>query len=240
MKRMVHISLLSLILIAVPGNGIILAQQTSADNSLYLQVIEKLEQLQPSQDIEVLIGTEKDAYNVDEPMEFRFQTSHDCYMVLMDIAAAQYLENDQIKYGDITFLVPNANLRDNKVQGGRVYSTRYDFNLKLTVAPPSGFDTVNLFCSPQPITLFETDFEGQIAYVITPEDDEKLRRLLTHLEQLEQQPWAGSSVSFAIHHPGTRGVPKKFGAMPPIGATGTTGKGKFFPPIGATGTTGKQ
>lgn len=236
MKRIIHVSLVSLILIAILGSSIVLAQQTPADKSSYLQVIEKLERLQPSQDIKVLIGTEKDEYLVDEPMEFRFQASHDCYVVLMDIAAAQYITNDQIDYGDITFLVPNAHLRDNKIQGGRVYSTLYDFNLRITVAPPSGYDTVNLFCSPQPLNLFETSFDNEMVYVITPDDDEKLQNLLTHLEHLEQQQWAGSSVSFLINHPGSRGVPKKFGAMPPIGATGTTGKEKFFPPL--TGTPG--
>jgi hypothetical protein len=62
------------------------------------------------------------------------------------------------------------------------------------------------------------------------------------LEKLPQQSWAGTSTSFVIGKPKptTRGI-KKFGAVPPIGSTGTTGKGiRFFPPIGSTGTTGKE
>lgn len=247
MKRIIQISMLGLMLVSVLGHSAVLAQQTPAENALYLQVIDKLEQLKPTPGIDVVIGTEKDEYLVTEPMEFRFQANKDCYMVLMDIGAA-WLTDNKLTYGDITFLVPNARFRDNKIEGGRVYSTVYDFNLPITVVPPSGYDTVNLFCSPQPFNLFETDFDGQMAYTITPNDDEKLRNLLTHLEQLEQQQWGGSSVSFLIKDPNdplplseamARGV-RKYGAMPPIGATGTTGKGKFFPPIGATGTTGNQ
>lgn len=83
-------------------------------------------------------------------------------------------------------------------------------------------------------------------YVITPDDKERLQGLLNTLQKLEEAEWSGSSLKIQIGPPeafalisGTqRGVPKKFGAIPPISATGTSGK--FFPPLKTTGTTGKQ
>jgi hypothetical protein len=213
--------------------------QDEPEKTPYELVMEKLETLVPGDAIDVRMGTEKDEYNLDEPFEVRFQVSEDCYIVLMDIGAATQKE-DELVYGDITFLIPSFKLTENKVEGGRVYSTLYDFDLPIKVAPPDGYETVNLFCSPEKLDLFDADFDTEKVYTVTPDDTEKLQKLLERLERLEKQEWAGSSVSFLIRDPEkgiTRGV-KKFGALPPIGATGTTGK--FFPPIGATGTTGKQ
>ena len=81
----------------------------------------------------------------------------------------------------------------------------------------------------------------EIVFSIIKNDNPKkrakrLKALLDRLDQLEQSEWSGNSVKIQIGTPRAR--PRKYGSLPPIGATGTTGK--FFPPIGATGTTGKQ
>jgi hypothetical protein len=215
----------------------ILGAQNETSNPIYNQVIEKLESLSPGETIEVKLGIQKEEYNVGEPVEVRFQTSKDCYIVLMDISAAEKDSiKGEIKYADITFLIPNYKFTDGKIEGGRVYSTLYDFGLKIKVGPPYGFDTLNLFCSPEKIELFEPDFGKEPVYTIRSDDEDRLKVLLNRLDQLQQQEWSGTSVSFYIK--GARGVPRKFGALPPIGATGTTGK--WFPPISSTGTTGKR
>jgi hypothetical protein len=106
----------------------------SQEQSLYEQVLNKLESLQPTANIEVNLGTEKDQYDVGEAMEFRFASSQDCHVVLMDIGAA-----DENAYGNITFLMPNHKLSETKIIGGRVYSTLQNFGLKIRVGPPAGF-----------------------------------------------------------------------------------------------------
>lgn len=243
MKKIVAIVSIMVLLgsvLLVPASRVLGQEDKPKEKyALYLEVMKKLESLTPSENLEVLMGTEKDSYILDEPFEARFQVSHDCYIVLMDIGAATGTDED-IVYGDITFLIPSYKLVDNKVEGGHVYSTLHDFSLPIKVAPPVGYETVNLFCSPEKLQLFDADFEKEGVYKITPEDTDKLEQLSERLDRLNQQEWAGSSVSFLIKDPklGIRPLPRKFGALPPIGATGTTGK--FFPPIGATGTTGKQ
>lgn len=214
-----------------------LGVQNEASDSLYKQVIEKLESLVPGETIDIKMGTQKKEYNVGEPFELRFQTSEDCYVVLMNISASgEDPVTGEIKYGDITFLVPSYKSVDAKIEGGRIYSTLHDFGLKFKVGPPYGYDTINLFCSSQKIELFEADFNKEKVYTVTSDNKERLQALLNRLDQLEQYDWSGSSVYFYIK--GKRGVPRRLGALPPVEATGTTGK--FFPPLDSTGTTGKR
>jgi len=224
------------------------AAQEAQINPAYQQLIEKLGSLQPGKTIEVNMWMQKDQYNLKEPIEIRFQASKDCYWILMDVSPDR----------SIAFLAPSYYVRDNRIKGSKVYSTGanssptseaeklYDFGLKITAAPPGGMETIYLFCSPEKITLFEADFQETQFYTITPDDEKRLKALVVGLDQLQQSEWSGSSVQIHIGPKSkakfdTRGaakeIPRKFGALPPIGSTGTTGK--FFPPIGSTGTTGK-
>lgn len=219
----------------------IVGDEASDDYALYLEVMQRLESLTPDEKINVKIGTEKDEYLIDEAFEVRFMVSEACYMVLMDIGAAttDILTKEPV-YGDITFLIPSYKVLENKLEPGRVYSSLHDFDMKITVAQPAGYETVNLFCSPEPLALFDADFTKERVYTVAPHDTEKLKALLEGLQRLEQQEWAGSSVSFLIKDP--RGnpkgaLPKKFGTLKPMGGTGTTGKSdeRFFPPLDGAG-----
>ena len=203
------------------------------------QLLETLERLTPKETIDINVGTAKDQYDFGEPFELRFQTNQDCYVVLMDISMIDVKDDasseTKTQLSNITFLFPNYRFTEQKIQGGRVYSTLTDFGLKITVAPPDGYETFNIFCSPQPLNLFPSDFAQEQFYVITPDDEKRLTALLAQLASLKKSDWSGNSVQVRLG-PRKRGM-RKFGAIPPIGSTGTTGK--WFPPIGSTGTTGK-
>ncbi|MCP4401038.1 MAG: DUF4384 domain-containing protein [bacterium] len=223
------LNLFSLFLLHANGAG---AEMKTFSPS-YKKLMDKLENLTPKNSINVNIGTEFEEYKVGDPFEMRFMASEDCYVVLMDISTN----------GDITFIAPSVVMLDNKVEGERVYSTVSDFNMNIKVAPPGGIETINILCSPEKFDLFEYDVKEESLYIIKTHDEERIRKLIESLEQLEQHEWAGNSVSFKIKDPqikkSTRGAfTKKGGVLPPIGTTGTTGK--FFPPIGSTGTTGKS
>jgi hypothetical protein len=216
----------------------------------YQQVLAKLESLAPGKTIEVRMGTEKEQYDLGEPFEIRFMASKESYIILMYISAD----------GNITFLAPSRQIPpDTRIKGGQVYSTGspsrltskeealYDLGIRLMTAPPGGVETINLFCSTEKIDLFESDFNKEPFYTIVPNDETRLQELLNRLDQLKQYEWSGTSVKIRIGpepkfktgvvRGKTKEIPRKFGALPPIGSTGTTGK--FFPPIGSTGTTGK-
>ncbi len=233
-----------------------LEAQDNPSKPIYKQVIEKLENLSPGETIEVRMGTEKEEYKVGEPFEIRFQTNKDCYVVLMNIAPGeQDPKNGEMKYGEISFLLPYSESYDNRIKGGRVYSTLHDFGLNMNVTPPHGYGTINIFCSPEKIELFEPDFgQEKMFYTIKPDEKDRLQVLLNRLDQLQQFEWSGTSVSFLIKKAqgklhewlggnisslikGNREESPKFGAISPVGSTGTTEK--FFPPIGSTGSTGK-
>jgi hypothetical protein len=230
-----------------------LEAQNVPANPVYEQVIEKLENLSPGKTIEVQIGTEKEEYKAGESVELRFQTSKDCYVVLMNIAAAeQEPKNGESKYGEISFLLPYSKARDNRIKGGRVYSTLHDFELAMKASPPYGYGTINIFCSPEKIVLFEPDFgQEEMFYTIKPDETDRLQALLNRLDQLQQSEWSGSSVSFLIKKDQGRLqewlggsisslMKKNQEASPKFGAIQTSGTSeKFFPPIGSTGSTGK-
>ncbi len=200
----------------------------------YGELMTMLENFRPENSIDVNIGTEFEEYKIGDPFEMRFMTSEACYIVLMNISSG----------GDITFITPSAVMPDNKVDGGRVYSTRSDFDMDIKVAAPEGIETINIFCSSEPLDLFHYDGEKEPLYTIKSSDEVRLTKLIENLKRLEQIDWSGNSVSFKITDPAstrrTRAIFRKRGggALLPIGSTGTTGK--FFPPIGTTGTTGKS
>ncbi len=203
------------------------AQEQPIFSETYKQVIKTLETLSPGDSIQVDMGTEKDTYNVGDSFEMRFRVSKDSYVTIMHISTS----------GDILFFAPNSAVPEVQVEGQRVYSTLYDFNLPIEVAPPGGYETINLFCSPKKIDFFQTDFDTESFYEIKHDDESRLKDLQKRLEQLQRQEWSGNSVTIEIK--GTRAFLKKAGgALPPIGSTGTSGK--FFPPIGSTGTAGKS
>ena len=166
-----------------------LSSQPLASSPVYKQVMRKLESLSPGDSIIVDMGTEKDVYNVGDSFEMRFRVSKDSYVTIMHISTT----------GDITFFAPNSIVPEAKVEGGRVYSTLYDFKLPLEVAPPGGYETINLFCNIEKIDLFDADFAKEGFYSIKHDDDERLRDLLRRLEELERHEWSGNSVTIEIN-----------------------------------------
>jgi hypothetical protein len=198
------------------------------------QLMKKLESLQPSNSIEVLLAADKDTYYRDNEFELRFRVSLDSYVILMHISTE----------GDITFFTPNYQM-DGKVKAGKVYSTKTDLGLNVTAIPPAGIETINLFCSTEKIDLFEKELdENNKFYQIRHDDDDSLAALAKSLEKLEQKDldWSGSGLVVSIvipdkpdEKPVTRALP---GAIPPISTTGTSGL--VVPPIGTTGTAGKD
>lgn len=205
------------------------AQETTFSPE-YEKLIQILEDLKPVESFEVRMGTEKEEYNLGDPFELRFQVSQESYITLMDISPE----------GDITFIVPSIKVRENKVEADKVYSTLLHFELPIKIAPPTGYETINLFCTTEPFTFFDATFEQEPFYTIKKDDKERLSALIARLEQLKEMAWAGTSVQFFIRS-ATRGAgpspARKFGAIPPVESTGTSGV--FFPPLDPTGTTGK-
>lgn len=201
--------------------------QENKSPTAYQALLAKLETLTPGQTIEVTLGTGKDTYLLGETFEARFRANKACYVVLMHISSPEVdSAGTVLKYGDITFLLPNGQFRDNKIEEGRVYSTAEDFNLAIRTALPTGFDTLNLFCMAEKLDLFDADFEKAPIYQIAADDDAQLRKLAERLELLKTQEWTGASASFLVQQEGAqvRALPRKFGALPPPKATGTTGK----------------
>jgi hypothetical protein len=229
------------ILVSIVFPRFIAEAEDDFEPSGYDQVLNALESLTPGNTITVEMETEKGQYTTGEPIEMRFRVSANSYLILMHISSA----------GKITFLFPNARVPNTKVEGNRVYSTRSDFQIDLQGSSASGAEILNLFCSPEPIKLFEAKLSEQKPYyTITSKDDKQLKTLLRRLEQLQKQTWSGNSVTVWMAEPAQKAesaveksAPKAFfmivprGAIPAGEVTGSTNK--FFPPISATGTTGK-
>jgi hypothetical protein len=178
-------------------------------------------------------------FQQDDPFELRFQVSQDSYIALMHIAAPAKDQGNIVAGGDITFLLPNRDFPDGRMEGGRVYSTVYDLNKNLTATLPKGLslatDHMKLFCSTKKLVLAEPDWGTNGVYVVTPFDEKRLKTLLDRLQQLEQEEWSGKSLRFEIRSKGisSRGVPLPVPEGIPSDRTR-----KWFPPIGSAGTTG--
>lgn len=163
-------------------------------------------------------------YLSGERFELRFQASQESYIALMYITELRTDNSTGLSSGgEITFLLPNQAVPETRIQAEQVYSTVQDFHLNLWISGPSTIDVVNLFCSPTPLDWLGSDL-GQTPYsVIHPTDDDRLQHILTVLAQMEHTQWTGDSLILNVGGGSDRAV-RKFGAIPPIGVTGTTGK----------------
>ncbi len=212
----------------LPSIGI--AQEVS-ENSALDQMFETLRNLSPSGSIDIKMGTEKSMYLFGEPVDIRFLADQSCYAVMMHIFHTHDAEDpSQYTLNDIQFFIPNGFVPDNKIEAGRIYSTQLDFDLPIAVEKPAGVSTINLFCSPEPINLFDPDFTpDDIIYTISPTDQSKLQQLAERLAQLVNHQWNGGSVKFNIAKERSIGqtrnaAPPPPGALLPIVTAGTTGK----------------
>ena len=233
------------------------AEQPAAQpefSNAYNNVMDKLEQLQPSQHAAVALETDKDAYYIGEPLEIRFKSENACYLTLMEISTN----------GDLVFLMPNKEHPESKIEAARVYSTRDDFKIEARAAASPGVEAVNLFCTAEPFAFFKADFQKEPTYTIRSQDKKRLRTLLGRLNKLEKQTWAGNSALVIIQSPapvlnegpvaappapteekgGAKGpttmffmMPNKRGMLPGAPTSGTAGK-RLFPPAPTTGTAG--
>lgn len=208
-------------------NGPAAAQQTAQkatpqpDQSPYQHVLNTLETLHPTNTIEVQMEAEKSEYPTGSVVELRFLANQDCSLTLMRIAPD----------GTISFPIPTF-----QAQKGRVYSTvgtagttspdqtMHYLGLNLKTGAIPGQEIFNLVCSPNNLDWLTTDFVSEPAYTIARNNDERLSILLSRLEQLPGMEWSGTSVALQVGPKMRNALPRKNGAIPPILATGTTGK----------------
>lgn len=174
-------------------------------------------------------------FDFGEKFEVRFRANKACYVALIHMAELLEDSNSkEISGGHILVLLPNQNFARARLEADKVYSSTHDFSIDMTASPPLSTEVVNILCSFEPFDFFdETDELYNGYYVIAPTDEQRLQKLLNTLQQLQPGNFGGTSLVLRVGGQ-TRRLPKKFGAFPPMGATGTTGK--FFPPVSSTGT----
>lgn len=199
------------------------ASRSQPAESVYQQVLDQLTQLTPSAEVGLQMEADRVNYPFETEMELRFVVDQDGYVLLMRIAPD----------GAITFPLP-----EQPVLGGQVYSTgdavgtvssdtmAQSLGLGLIAGTKRGSEVFNLVYSPEKLDWFSGDFAHDPAYTITPTDEERLQLLLTRVAELSQTPWSGTSVSVLIGPMLKNAVPRKYGAIPPIHATGSAGKEK--------------
>ncbi len=223
--------LMCIIVMAIGWSGIVVAEEVQFSEA-YHTVMKTLEELKPSDSMKIVIGTQKQSYEIGESFEARFQSDQACHLALMDISTN----------GDITFLTPSQYFQDSQIEAGKVYSTETDLGLKMKVSTPKGTEALNIFCTKEPFDFFEADLKKETVYTIPANDTDRLKDLQHRLEQLNDVEWTGSSVTFGIGMTPkgsiTRGDLQKRGILKPIDATGSTGRALW--PIDATGSTGHK
>ncbi len=196
-------------------------------NQAHTKLMKTLENLHPTGSAEVLIAAEKEQYKPEEAFDLRFRVEEDGYIALMHISTE----------GDIVFFAPSYWI-PARVEGGKVYSIK-EFQIPISIAPPGGIETINLFYSKTPFNLFDADInEDREFYQIRHDEVEKLAALTKKLEELDKYEWSGNGTVVHIINPDkvTRDLPGVL--VPPISTTGTTGKDVLFPPIETTGSAG--
>jgi hypothetical protein len=169
-------------------------------------------------------------FRFGDKFEARLRADTDCYVALIHIGGfVQDRATGEMSGGHILVLLPNQNQQNARIKADQVYSTIRDFSIDLTAGPPAGYEVVNIICSTEPFDLFQDSGPFTQGYaVVAPTDEAGLQYFLNGLEKVVDTKMGGTGLVLLIHDERKRGVlRKKFGAIKPMGGTGTTGK--FFP-----------
>jgi hypothetical protein len=124
-------------------------------------------------------------HNEGEEGHFRFRTSQDCYLTLINIGAS----------GRWNVLLPNAwkpDPTDNLIRAssGWIQIPNTDDQFAFAVAPPFGTERVKAICSKHPIRLFESTDIDQGFLSIGPNDYQKLQKLEVIQRQVDPADWS--------------------------------------------------
>ena len=124
-------------------------------------------------------------HNEGEEGNFRFRTSQDCYLTLINIGAS----------GRWNVLLPNAwksQPTDNLIRAreGWVTIPKSDDQFAFTVAPPFGTERVKAICTKQPVRLFGSTDMGQGFLSIGPNEYQKLRNLNVMQREVDPGDWS--------------------------------------------------
>ena len=124
-------------------------------------------------------------HNDGEEGNFRFRTSQDCYLTLINIGAS----------GRWNVLLPNGwklEPKNNLIRASEGWVTipKSDDQFTFSVSPPFGIERVKAICTKHPIRLFGSTNMGQGFLSIGPNDYQKLRNLNVMQRDVDPGDWS--------------------------------------------------
>lgn len=128
------------------------------------------------------------SYLVGEKAVFRFRTSRDCYLTLLNIGAS----------GKLIMLLPNPyhpNPEETLVRAGRGWTTfpsAQDF--EFTIQPPVGRERIKAVCTTRPLRVFENIDVSREFFQLQKQDRVRMRNVRPTRRPLDPQEWSVAQV----------------------------------------------
>lgn len=128
------------------------------------------------------------SYRVGEKAVFRFRTSQDCYLTLLNIGAS----------GKLTMLLPNPyhpNPEQTLVQVGMGWITVpsvEDFEFR--IQSPLGRERIKAVCTTRPFRIFENVDVSQEFFQLHKQDTARLRNVRPTRRPLDSKEWSVAQV----------------------------------------------
>ena len=140
----------------------------------------------------IKLSTEKQTYNVGEPISFSFQCEQDCNLTLIDIGSS----------GKVHIIFPNKYNKDSALKAGTAYRIPLVDNeapIIFKVVSPPGPNTVKAICTFKPCKLFssEISFDDQ-TFPLLGNKEEILKQIRAGLEGLGSPHFAETDLTVEI------------------------------------------
>ncbi len=166
--------------------------------------VEALWNLRNPAGFETELVADKPTYRVGEKARFRFRTTKDCYLTVMNLGAS----------GTLTQLVPNFE-RPHPAQTlvrrtmGWVQTPAKEDGFDFTVSAPVGTERIKAICTKSPVSLIENAKLGQGLFQLSPKEDFMTRDIQPTTKTMHPADWSAAHtqvVTLEANQTETRGM----------------------------------
>ncbi|MBI5038556.1 MAG: DUF4384 domain-containing protein [Nitrospirae bacterium] len=138
----------------------------------------------------VKVWTDKNRFQIGEPITFYLSADRDCYITLLDQGTS----------GTLRVLFPNPYQRDNFIHAGKTYPVPgLEAGYEIRVDGPPGIERVKVIAS-----LNRSQLPVEISdrfYELSPRDGDRIRDLILSVKKMPDQQWTQGYLELHILAP---------------------------------------
>jgi len=151
-----------------------------------------LEKNEPGKNFQIKFKPMKKLYKIGEELKFRFTTTKDAYVTLVDLGTS----------GDVTIIFPNRFTKDNFVQGGQTVAVpSKESNFEFVLIGNPGRENVRAIATEKRVNFLPKDFyemKRDLRPLSRKESTTLIRDISAEKSKISSSRWTEDRISFEI------------------------------------------